>query len=57
MSSGVSSDQSVGVGNSQLTTENLEYSKKLNELQAEINTSNLTDPQKSTLNAVINTVT
>lgn len=57
MSSGVSSDQSVGVGNSQLSTENLEYSKKLNELQAEIYTSNLTDPQKSILNTVINTVT
>lgn len=57
MSSGVSSNQSVGVGNSQLSTENLEYSSKLSELQAEIYTSNLTDPQKSTLNTVINTVT
>lgn len=57
MSSGVSSDQSVGVGNAQLSTENLEYSQKLNELQAEIYTSNLTDSQKSTLNTLVNTVT
>ena len=57
MSSGVSSGQSVGVGNSQLSMENLEYSKKLNVLQAEIYTSDLTDSQKSTLSTVINTVT
>lgn len=57
MSSGVSSGQSVGVGDSQLSTENLEYTKKLRELQAEIYTSNLTNSQKSTLNTVVNTVT
>ena len=57
MSSGVSSGQSVGVGNSQLSMENLEYSKKLDVLQAEIYTSDLTDSQKSTLSTVINTVT
>jgi hypothetical protein len=57
MSSGVSSGQSSGVGNSQLSTENYEYAAKLAELQAEIFTSNLTDPQKSTLNTVVNTVT
>lgn len=57
MSSGVSSEQSSGVGNSQLSMENLEYSKKLDELQAEIYTSNLTDTQKSTLNTVVNTIT
>lgn len=57
MSSGVSSEQSIGVGNSQLSTENLEYFNKLNELQAEIYSSNLTEPQKSTLNTINNTVT
>ncbi len=39
MSSGVSSGQSTGVGNSQLSTENFEYANKLAELQAEIFTS------------------
>lgn len=56
MSSGVSSGQSTGVGNSQLSTENYEYANKLAELQAEIFTSNLTDAQKSTLSIVVNTV-
>ena len=57
MSSGVSSGQSKGVGNAQLSFENYEYVNKLSELQAEINTSNLTDAQKSTLTTVVNTVT
>ena len=57
MSSGVSSGQSKGVGNAQLSFENYEYMNKLSELQAEINTSNLTDAQKSTLTTVVNTVT
>ncbi len=57
MSSGANSDQSTGVGNSQLSTENYEYSNKLSELQDEINASDLTDAQKSTLNTVANTIT
>ena len=56
MSSGVSSEQSSGVGNSQLSIENYDYANKLNELYEKISTSNLTDSQKSTLNTVINTV-
>lgn len=56
MSSGVSSGQSSGVGNVQLSTENLEYSAKLAETQAEIFTGKFTDAQKSKLSSVVNTV-
>ena len=56
MSSGVSSGQSMGVGNSQLSTENYAYVNKLEKLKSEIFISNLTDSQKSTLSTVINTV-
>ena len=56
MSSGVDSGQASGTSNSQITTENLEYAQKLNEIQAEICTSNLTDSQKSTVLTLINTV-
>ena len=60
MSSGVDSNQGGGAGNSQLSIENMEYVKKMAEIQAEIqaeiNTSGLTDPQKSTLNTLNNTV-
>lgn len=57
MSSGISSGQSMGVGNSQISIENYEYSNKISELQSEINKNNLTDSQKSTLTTVNNIVT
>ena len=56
MSSGVSCGESSGVGNSQISLENYEYLQKLEELQADIFTSELTDAQKSTLNKVMNTI-
>lgn len=56
MSSGVSSGHSSGVGDSQLSIENYDYEKKLAELQTEIFKSDLTAPQKSALNTMVNTV-
>lgn len=56
MSSGVSSGQSVGVRNSQLSIINYEYGNKLSELQTEIFTSGLTEAQKKTISTVVNTV-
>ena len=57
MSSGLSSGQSKGVGDTQLSMENYEYSNKLEEIQEKINTNNFTDSQISTLNTVYNTIT
>ena len=57
MSSGAYSEQSSGVGNTQLSVENFEYSSKLSELQKALSSSNLTISQKKTLRALANTIT
>jgi len=57
MSSGAYSEQSSGVGNTQLSVENFEYSSKLSELQKALSSSNLTISQKKTLRVLANTIT